>query len=182
MGSLRFVGSLKSQVSFAKEPYKRDYVLQKRPIVLRSLLTVATPYLCTKQQVLPYCRAPFQCSRPWAVWLSTLPPICPAVAVYCSVLQCDAVWCSVMQCVAVCCSVLQCVAVCCAISVHSSLRRLFIETFSDLSGCCSVLWCVAVCCGIWQCVAVCGAISVQSSLSRLVIDTSSDLSGCCSVL
>jgi len=40
---LRLVGSLKSQVSFAKEPYKRDYILQKRPIILRNLLNVATP-------------------------------------------------------------------------------------------------------------------------------------------
>jgi len=29
--------------SFAKEPYKRDYILQKRLIILRSLLIVATP-------------------------------------------------------------------------------------------------------------------------------------------
>jgi len=34
MGWLRLVGSLKLYVSFAKEPYKRDYVLQKRPIIL----------------------------------------------------------------------------------------------------------------------------------------------------
>jgi len=32
-----------SEVSFAKEPYKRDYILQKGPIILRSLLIVATP-------------------------------------------------------------------------------------------------------------------------------------------
>jgi len=44
MGWLRWVGSLKLQVSFAKEPYKTDDILQKRPIILRSLLTVATPY------------------------------------------------------------------------------------------------------------------------------------------
>jgi len=43
MGWLRFVSSLKLQVSFAKEPYKRDDILQKRPIILRSLLIVATP-------------------------------------------------------------------------------------------------------------------------------------------
>jgi len=30
---LRLVGSIKLQVSFAKEPYKRDYILQKRPII-----------------------------------------------------------------------------------------------------------------------------------------------------
>ena len=44
MGWLRLVGSLKLQVSFAKEPYKREYILQKRPIILRSLLIVATPF------------------------------------------------------------------------------------------------------------------------------------------
>jgi len=43
IGWLRLVGSLKVQVSFAKEPYKRDYLLQKRPIILRSLLIIATP-------------------------------------------------------------------------------------------------------------------------------------------
>ena len=45
MGLLRLVGSLKLRVSFAKEPYKRDDILQKRPIILRSLLIVATPYV-----------------------------------------------------------------------------------------------------------------------------------------
>ena len=44
MGWLRLVGSLKLQVSFAKEPYKRDDILQKRLIILRSLRVVATPY------------------------------------------------------------------------------------------------------------------------------------------
>jgi len=32
-------------VSFAKEPYKRDDILQRRPMISRSLLIVATPYL-----------------------------------------------------------------------------------------------------------------------------------------
>jgi len=45
MGWLRLVGSLKLQVSFVKETYKRDDILQKRPIILRSLLIVATPYV-----------------------------------------------------------------------------------------------------------------------------------------
>jgi len=45
MGWLRLVGSLNLQVSFAKEPYKRDYILQKRPANLRSLLSVAAPYI-----------------------------------------------------------------------------------------------------------------------------------------
>jgi len=44
MGWLRLVGSIQLQVSFAKEPYQRDDILQKRPIILSILLTVATPY------------------------------------------------------------------------------------------------------------------------------------------
>jgi len=43
MGWLRLVGSLKSYVSFAKEPYTRDEILQKRSKILRNLLIVATP-------------------------------------------------------------------------------------------------------------------------------------------
>jgi len=42
MGWLRLVGSIKLYVSFAKETYKRDDVLQKRPIILSILLTVAS--------------------------------------------------------------------------------------------------------------------------------------------
>ena len=44
MGWLRLVGALKLQVSFAKEPYKIDHILQKRPKISRSLLIVAIPY------------------------------------------------------------------------------------------------------------------------------------------
>ena len=44
MGRLRLVGSIKLQVSFAREPYNRDYILQKRPIISSTLLNVATPY------------------------------------------------------------------------------------------------------------------------------------------
>ena len=44
MGWLWLVGSIKLQVSFAKETYKRDDILQKRPIISSILLTVATPY------------------------------------------------------------------------------------------------------------------------------------------
>ena len=44
MGWLRLVGSLRLYVSFAKEPYERDDILQRRPIILRSRLIAATPY------------------------------------------------------------------------------------------------------------------------------------------
>jgi len=43
MGWLWIVGSIKFYVSFAKEPYKSDIILQKRPIISSILLTVATP-------------------------------------------------------------------------------------------------------------------------------------------
>jgi len=45
MGWLWLVGSIKFLVSFAKERYKRDFILQKRSIILRSLLIVASPYV-----------------------------------------------------------------------------------------------------------------------------------------
>ena len=45
MGWLQLVGSSKLYVSFAKETYERDDILQKRPIILRSLLIVATPQI-----------------------------------------------------------------------------------------------------------------------------------------
>ena len=41
MGWKQLVGSLKWLVSFAKEPCEKDYILQKRPILSRSLLIVA---------------------------------------------------------------------------------------------------------------------------------------------
>jgi len=44
LGWLRWVGSIKLYVSLARDSYKRDYVLQKRPMILRSLLIVATSY------------------------------------------------------------------------------------------------------------------------------------------
>ena len=43
MGWLRLVGSLKLLVSFAKYSVFHKALLQQRPIILRSLLFVATP-------------------------------------------------------------------------------------------------------------------------------------------
>ena len=43
MGRLRLAGSSKSYVFFAKITYKRDYILQKRPVFLKSLPIEATP-------------------------------------------------------------------------------------------------------------------------------------------
>ena len=38
--------SVKTQVSFAKEPYKRDYILQKRPTFLVELLAIHSNLSC----------------------------------------------------------------------------------------------------------------------------------------
>ena len=43
MGWLRLVGSIQLYVSFAKEPYNRDNILQKRPITLSMLVTKGSP-------------------------------------------------------------------------------------------------------------------------------------------
>jgi len=45
MGSLWLVGSFKFKVSFAQEPYKRDSILQQKPMILRSLIIVNIPYV-----------------------------------------------------------------------------------------------------------------------------------------
>ena len=45
MGWLRLVGSNKTQVSFAEYDLSYRALLQKRPIILRRLLIVATQYL-----------------------------------------------------------------------------------------------------------------------------------------
>ena len=45
MGWLRLVGSLKLHVSFAEYRLFYKALLQKRPVILRSLLIVATPYV-----------------------------------------------------------------------------------------------------------------------------------------
>jgi len=49
MGWLRLLGSLKLQVSFAEYRLFYRALLQKRPVILRSLLMVATPYLESEQ-------------------------------------------------------------------------------------------------------------------------------------
>ena len=52
----RLVGSIQLQVSFAKEPYKTDDILQTRPIILRSLLIVATAYRISFTEFYPLSR------------------------------------------------------------------------------------------------------------------------------
>ena len=85
MGWLRLVGALKVQVSFAKEPYKRDDILQKKPIILRRLLIVATPYdartcICVWSCVLCIAMCAVHCDViPTLPWLSLRIMSCRAI-------------------------------------------------------------------------------------------------------
>ena len=54
-GWLRLVGSLKLQVSVAEYSLFYRALLQKRPIISRSLLIVATPQITLSQKVHSYC-------------------------------------------------------------------------------------------------------------------------------
>jgi len=81
MGWLRWVGTLKLQVSFAEYSLLYRYLLQKRPVILRSLLIEATPYQCpmwmchVKQSTRDYPVSPppinVPCEYPmWNMWMS----------------------------------------------------------------------------------------------------------------
>ena len=94
MGWLRLVGSWKVQVSFAEYSLLYRALLQKRPMILRSLLIVASPY----------------------VYSHFLFPLlfCNSVHDSCGQTR-DSNVSAVAECVAGCWSVLQCVAVCCRV-------------------------------------------------------------------
>ena len=79
---LRLVSFLKLQVSFAEYSHFCRALFQKRPIILRSLLVEATPYMEHLYTFVDSC-----------------------VAACCSVLLCVAVCCSVLRCVAPCSTV-----------------------------------------------------------------------------
>jgi len=149
MGWLRLVGSLKWQVSFAKEPYKRDDILQKRPIILRSLLIVATPYVCV-------------CAR-----VHVCVYVCVCACVFTFVCVCfmsmtvsghgvvsDTIYCSVdpLVCLVWCLSLCVCIFVrVCVMSMSISGHGVV----SDVVNC--ILWCACVCfcLFVWVCVCVC---------------------------
>jgi len=178
---LRLVGSFKLQVSFAKERYKRDDILQKRPIFFAIQYSAARCFaVCCSvlQCMVMYCSV-FWCV---AVCCSVL----HCVALCCTVLhcveripkydgegereeyntlqhtatywktavaalQCVVVRCSAMQCVAVRCSALQCVAVRCSVLQCVAVRC---SAWQYVAVCCSALQYVAVCCSSLQCIAV----------------------------
>jgi len=102
MGWLRLAGSLKVQVSIAKEPYKRDLYSAKETYNFKEPNNCSHPINSTRR-VQQYDSSKyvwhdsFVCGQSWIVFS------------VCDVNHSYAVCCSVLQCVAVCCSVLQCV-------------------------------------------------------------------------
>jgi len=128
---------LNSEVSFAREPYEREYILQKetwnfkeptdrsQPISLigisatRPASTVALHSSVCACDVSPrkiiglFCKRDLQKRRYSAKetykFKEPTKWLCTRLCVH--MMSC----CSVLQCVAVCCSVLQCVAVCCSV-------------------------------------------------------------------
>ena len=106
MGWIQLVGSLKLQVSFAEFSLFDRALLQKRPVILKSLLIVATPYL--------YMSLPYN---------SAIQHQCKSAGV----LQSVAVCCSVLKFVAGCCSVLLMINKIIAVSYDygvATIRRL----------------------------------------------------------
>jgi len=92
--------------------------LQKRHMILRGLLIVATPYPTPaySMQMSAYI---YVCMEEETILVLTpdakITHQLSSGEVRTRWGQCVAVCCSVLQCVAVCCSVLQCVAVCCSV-------------------------------------------------------------------
>ena len=141
MGGLRLVGSLKLYVSFAEYSLFDRAVLQKRPINQRSLLFVATPYVCAY-----VCG----CVRV-RVWMCFC--VCVQGSVCKSVRVRVCVWCVYVH---VCACVCMCERVC---SIHiqcgSALLSLYENTFLSTCVCVRVggRACVRVC------VCVCASVS-----------------------
>jgi len=96
-------------------------LLQKSPIILRSLRIVATPY----QNI------SVECDRVYSVIFFFL--------------WCVAVCCQRLHCISVCCSVLQCKCAASRVGCHRVYSVHFVMV------CCCVLSCVAVCCSVLQC-------------------------------
>ena len=205
MGWLRLVGSLKPYISFAEYSLFYRALLQKRPMLWRSLLIAATPYSSCDVCVCWNTQHEQTLILHSIFWILDITRKCGAaccdtfecVVVCCSVLQCVAVCCSALQCVVVCCSVLRCVAACCSVlqcvagccSVLQQLERRFCQNrFMHW-----LLQCAAtLCCSLLQqCVAVCciasSEVSTSSTVQCIAVCCSSVLqqcvvAACCSVL
>ena len=145
MGWLRLVGSLNLQVSFAKEPYKRDDILRKRPMNLRShpvpdkLLSMCVCVcvrVCVCVSIYTYQKHPRAHIKNTYIYTYFL-KISFCQETVCGKIEMSWQWFCIYACGAVCCSLLQYVAFCCS----------FLQF---VAVCCSLLQSVAVCCILLQ--------------------------------
>jgi len=123
MGWLRWVGSIKWQVSFAEYSLFYRSLLQKRPIILSILLTKATPYQTLGANTCLYLTQCDMLARIEifiyikSLWANSLyisrngVNICPYVTVYMHTIYCNAYVYFVCVCVYVCVCVCMCVCV-----------------------------------------------------------------------
>jgi len=133
-------GPLQLYVTFAEYSLFYRALLQKRPVILRSLLVVATPYrlgpwdsnfssfsvYSCSSAVLSGCRGIYFCLHKCKKNLCLFPNVSSPS--------------SVLQCVAVCCSVLQCVAACaCSLTFHRQDSPC--STLQRTAAHCSILHC-----------------------------------------
>ena len=153
MGWLRLVGSLKLQVSLENIGLFYRALLQKRPIILRSLLIIATPYILRGGQVASNassCKSIFAkeplsiglfCGN-WPIKTRHLTHLYHIIRIKVSHNRAfNPAW----QRVAVCCRVLQCVALCCSVLQHAAA---YCNMLTRVAACCSVLQLAAVCCSV----------------------------------
>jgi len=122
----------------AKETYKKDYILQKRPIILWSLLIVATSYkhIYTALSVRLQKRPIFFI----AACYTTGPTVCVCVCV--------------CMCVCVCVCMCECVCVCLCVCAGSCLKCvcMYLHTYQKKKQRVCVGVCVGVCVDVYACV------------------------------
>ena len=183
MGWLRLVGSLKLQVSFAEYHLFYRALLQKRPIILRSLQVVATPYLdccCTYEWVMSViymnescckrinesCPRMNQSCHPYDRYLGCLWVRLKRVSLTKNLLD---------RCVLACVCCHLCVRVCVSVYVRVCLKRASLTkknldrcVYMCVCACVCVLSFVCVCTCVCLCVCVCVSVCVYIMLVGVV--------------
>jgi len=142
---------------FGKETYKRDYILQKRPIIWSILLIVATPYLCVRLMIL-------------RVWITRIDPyiMCVLCIYICTkifwVFMTD-FWC---VCIVICMSIRTCNIVF-AREFNSKYPTMF-------NPCVQCVWVIFVCAFyVWMIEDACGGATIGRLLEIIGLFSKRDL-------
>jgi len=134
MGWLRLVGSLKLWVTFAKEPYKRDYILQKRPMIYFSIYVCDTAQSYLRFETATHCNT-LQHTATHCDTLRHTTTHCDTLrhtATHCDTLQHTAAHCDTMRHTATHCDTLRHTAPHCGTLQHTatlSYVRLVLQHF-----------------------------------------------------